>query len=74
MFNLNQIIKQVMGSVNPQQIIMQAAQRSPALQRAIQETNGKSPEQIREMAYGMAQNMGIDLKQLAQHMGIRLPE
>lgn len=74
MFNVNQIVNMVMGSKNPQQVLMQAAQRSPQLQQAMYLTNGKSPAQIRDMAYNMAQQQGIDLNKLAQHLGVRLPE
>ena len=38
-----------------------------------QEIVGKTPDQIRDMAYQMAGQRGINLEQFAQRMGIPLP-
>ena len=36
--------------------------------------NGKTPQQIQNEARQMAQNRGVDLNQIAQSMGFRLPK
>lgn len=73
MFNPMQILQMVQRGGNPQQIIMQAARQNPVLQQAMQMVNGKSPQQIRDMAYQIAAQRGVNLEQFAQQMGIRLP-
>lgn len=74
MNNPMQILQAVQNGVNPNQIIMQLAQQNPAFRQAVQAVNGKSPDQIRDMAYQMAQKRGVDLAQFAQQMGIPLPK
>ena len=74
MNNPLQLIQMIQRGGNPQQLLSQAAQRSPALRQAMQAVNGRTPEQVRDMAYQMAQQRGVDLNQLAQQLGIRLPK
>lgn len=74
MFNPMQLIQAIQRGGNPNQLIMQAAQQNPALQQAMQAVNGRTPEQVRDMAYQLARQRGVDLNQLAQQLGIRLPK
>ena len=74
MFNLQPIIRQIMSSANPNQMLMQAAQKYPPIQQAMQVVNGKTPVQIRDMAYGIAKQQGVDLNSLAHMLGFRLPK
>ena len=74
MNNPLQLIQMLQRGGNPQQLLSQAAQRSPALRQAMRAVNGRTPEQVRDMAYQMAQQRGVDLNQLAQQLGIRLPK
>lgn len=69
-----QIQDAVRRGMNPNRLAMQLAQRNPAMQQAMRAVNGKTPEQIRDMAQQMAQQRGVDLNQLAQQLGIRLPK
>ena len=64
---------QMMKSGNPMQVLMNEAQGNPQLQQILQQVNGKTPAEIRQMAMSAAQERGIDLNQLAGQMGIRLP-
>lgn len=68
-----QILQAVQNGANPNQIISNLIQQNPAFRQAMQAVNGKTPDQIRDMAYQMAQQRGIDLAQFAQQMGIPLP-
>ena len=36
--------------------------------------SGKSNDEIKQMAYNRAAQMGVDLNQMAQQMGIKLPD
>lgn len=69
-----QLIQMLKGGGNPHQLIMHAAQHNPALRQAMQMVNGRTPEQIRGLAYQLAQQRGIDLNQLAQTLGVKLPK
>lgn len=76
MFNgmTKQFVQAVLKSTNPNQMIAQAAQHNPALRQAMQIVNGKTPKQVKEMAYGLARQRGIDLGVFANEMGIKLPD
>lgn len=73
MNNPMQILQAVQNGANPNQLIMQLSQQNPAFRQAMQAVNGKTPDQIRDMAYQMARQRGVDLAQFAQQMGIPLP-
>ena len=72
--NPMQIIQMLQRGANPNQLMMQLAQSNPAVRQAMQMVNGKTPDQIRDMAQQMAKQRGIDLNQLTQQLGIRLPK
>lgn len=71
MVQLSQMARQ---GGNPRQFMAQAAQRSPRLQRAMRRINGKTPEQIFDMAEQMAQGMGVNLQEVAGRLGVQLPQ
>lgn len=73
MINPIQLVR-MMNSGNPMQVLMSEAQRNPQLQQILQQVNGKTPEEMRQMAVCAAQQRGIDLNQLANQLGIRLPK
>ena len=72
--NPMQLIQMLQNGGNPNQLIAMAAQRNPALRQAMQMVNGRTPEQVRDMAYDLAKQRGVDLNRLAQQLGIRLPK
>ena len=67
-----QAIQALQKGANPNQLMMQLAQNNPAVRQAMQMVNGKTPDQIRDMARQMARQRGVDLNQLMQALGIRL--
>ena len=67
-----QAIQALQKGANPNQLMMQLAQNNPAVRQAMQIVNGKTPDQIRDMARQMARQRGVDLNQLMQALGIRL--
>ncbi|MBP3651979.1 MAG: hypothetical protein J6J78_02775 [Clostridia bacterium] len=69
-----QLIQMIQRGGNPQQLVMQAAQNNPILRQAMQAVNGRTPEQVRDMAYQMARQQGVDLDRLAKQLGIKLPK
>ena len=72
--NPMQVIQMLQCGANPNQLMMQLAQNNPAVRQAMQMVNGKTPDQIRDMAQQIAKQRGIDLNQLTQQLGIRLPK
>lgn len=73
-FNIGQIMQMAQRGVDPNRLAQQLMQQNPAVQQAAQMMQGKTPAQIKQMAYARAQQMGVDLNQMAQQMGIKLPD
>lgn len=73
MINLMQLVQMVQGGGNPMQMLAQEARQNPVVSQALQMTNGRTPNQMRDIAYQLAQQRGVDINQLAQQMGINLP-
>lgn len=59
---------------NPMGLFQSLASQNPAMQQAMSLIQGKSPEQLRQVAENMAKERGIDLEQLAQQFGVSLPK
>lgn len=74
MINPFQIMQMMRGSSDPMQTLMGMAQTNPQIGQVLQMVNGKTPAQIRQMVHAEAQRRGVDLNQLAQQMGVRLPK
>ena len=70
--NIQQIFQAVQNGANPNMIAMQLAQQNPVFRQVLQMANGRTPEQIRDMAAQMAQQRGLDINQIAQQLGIPL--
>ena len=67
-----QVIQALQQGANPNQLMMQLVQQNPAVRQAMQMVNGKTPDQIRDMAQQIARQRGIDLTQLTRQLGIKL--
>lgn len=62
---------QMMGMMqNPRQMansmLRQNLQANPLFQRAMQMANGKSPEQLQQIAQNLCQQKGVDMNQAIQ--------
>lgn len=71
--NPMQLIQMIQGGGNPMQLLSQMGQQNPMVGQVLQMTNGKTPNQMRDMAYRIAHDRGVDLNQMAQSMGLKLP-
>ena len=77
MFNPLQMMGMLSGKSNPQQmmsqIMTQQLQSNPLFQRAQQMAQGKSPQELEQVARNLCQQRGIDLdsamSQFKQMMG-----
>lgn len=69
---LFQMINMARNGGNPMQMIQQMARSNPQINQVMQMMNGKSPDQLRQMASNMAKERGMSLEQVAQQLGIPL--
>lgn len=74
MLNPMQLIQMIQGGGNPMQMLTQASKQNPVIGQVLRMTNGKTPGEMRNMAYEMARQKGVDLNQMAQSMGLKLPK
>jgi hypothetical protein len=70
--NPMQMIMQMINSGNPMNMMRQIAVQNPIVGRALQMMEGKTPEQLKQMAYNMAQEAGTTPEQIARNFGIRM--
>lgn len=70
---LFQMINLARNGGNPMQLLQQMARSNPQVNQVIQMMNGKSPDQLRQMASNMAKERGVSLEQVAQQLGIPIP-
>lgn len=69
-----QLLSMARQGGNPQALIQNMAMRDPRAQQVNQILGGKSSAQQRTIAENMARERGMDLSQLAQSLGVRLPK
>lgn len=74
MFNPMQVFNAIVKSANPNQMLMQYAQQNPAIREATQMVNGKTPDQVKQIAESIAKQRGIDLNTFMREMGIQMPK
>lgn len=74
MFNPMQVFNAIIKSTNPNQMLMQYAQQYPEIREAMQMANGKTPDQVWQMAEYKAKQRGINLTTFMREMGIRIPK
>lgn len=70
MNNPMQLLSMLRGG-NPQQILQQMMQQDPRVGQALQMIQGKSQQELRQMAENVAKEKGIDLNAFVQQFGIR---
>lgn len=58
---------------NPMGMLQQMAGNNPQLAQAMHIINGKSPQQLQQMARNMAKDQGIDLDDFVRSLGITIP-
>lgn len=74
MFNPMQVFNAIIKSTNPSQMLMQYAQQNPAIREAMQMVNGKTSDQVWQMAESIAKQRGINLTTFMREMGIQMPK
>ena len=64
------LMQMVQRGQNPMQMLQQMAGNNPAAQQTLQMIQGKTPQQMRQVAENMAKERGINLRAMAQQMGL----
>lgn len=68
MFNL------LSSSKNPMNLLQQMSSKNPSLKRVFEVVNGKSPQELRQYVENTAKTQGVNLSELAQKLGLQLPQ
>lgn len=63
----------VKNGMNPNQILKQMGANDPQVRQAIQMMQGKTPQQLKAMAYNIAAERGVSVNDVARQLGINLP-
>lgn len=58
---------------NPMALVQRMAAQNPQMRQFMQMINGKSPEQLRQMAENVAKERGVSLNDVARQLGITIP-
>ena len=58
---------------NPSLILRQLATTNPQARQVMQMVNGKSADQLRQMAENLAANQGTTIEDVARSLGISIP-
>ena len=59
---------------DPMNLLQQMISNNPQLKRVVEVINGKSPQELRQYVENTAKTQGVDLAQLAQKLGLQLPQ
>ena len=55
------------------QMLQQLAGRNPQAAQVLRMVQGKTPQQLRSMAENMCRERGVSIEQVAQQLGIQIP-
>lgn len=58
---------------NPNAILRMMAQNNPQVRQVMQIFNGKTPQQLQQMAMNMAAERGTTVEDIARQLGIQIP-
>ena len=72
MVNPFQMLQNPMGAIQNQMLEKMKAQNPQMFQQVQQMVSGKSDAEVKEMAFNVAKERGIDLKQFATQFGINI--
>lgn len=74
MFQMNNpafaLLNAMRSGGNPMQMMQQMSNRDPRIAQAMQMMQGKSQQQLQQMAQNMAKERGINLNEMMRQMGI----
>ena len=59
---------------DPMNLLQQMSSNNLQLKRVLEVINGKSPQELRQYVENTAKTQGVDLNQLAQKLGLQIPQ
>ena len=69
--NIMQLVSMMKQGNNPMQILQQMAAQNPQAAQAMQIIQGKSPEQLKQIAANMAKERGTNLDEVMRNLGLK---
>lgn len=69
-----QMFNMLSQAKNPMGLLQQMSSKNPQLKRVLEVVNGKSPQELKQYVENTAKTQGVDLTQLAQKLGLQLPQ
>ena len=69
-----QMFNMLSKAKDPMTLLQQMSSNNPQLKRVMEVVNGKSPQELRQYVENTAKTQGVDLSQLAQKLGLQLPQ
>lgn len=69
-----QMFNMLSKAKDPMALLQQMSSNNPQLKRVMEVVNGKSPQELRQYVENAAKTQGVDLSQLAQKLGLQLPQ
>lgn len=66
----NPMLQMMMSGMSPMQYLQQMAGRNPQIAQAINLIQGKTPEQLRQIADNMAKQRGTSVEEIARQYGL----
>lgn len=69
-----QMISMLQKAKDPMMLLQQMSSNNPQLKRALEVIQGKSPQELKQYVENTAKTQGVDLTQLAQKLGLQLPQ
>lgn len=70
---LVQMMNVIRNGGNPMALLQHMAGQNPQMRQFMQMINGKSPDQLKQMAENMARERGVSINDVARQLGITLP-
>lgn len=70
---VTQMMQLLRAGKNPRAILNVLAQSDPQVNQIMQMMNGKTPEQLRQIANNMAAERGTTVEDVARQLGIQIP-
>jgi hypothetical protein len=68
-----QMISMLQAGKNPSAILNMMAQNNPQARQIMQVINGKTPDQLQQMARNIAAERGTTIEDVARQLGINIP-
>lgn len=69
--NIMQLVSMMKQGNNPMQMLQQMAAQNPQAAQAMQIIQGKSPEQLKQIAANMAKERGTNLDEVMRNLGLK---